>query len=118
MFKAIKYFVLAALYKKAKKSLTMLFIYVVLLLLSSFIMNDLMDISTGVTVYMLFLIKWILILSLLGLIVSSVLKIFNIATNPFEEKGNTPADTKRDRILCKEKLLTECDLIINKYLKD
>lgn len=96
----------------------MLFMYVVLLLLSIFIMNDLIDISIGVTVYILFLIKWVLILSLLGLIGFSVLKIFNIASNPFEEKENTPADTKRDRILCKEKLLTESDLIINKYLKD
>lgn len=87
MFKAFKYLLLASLYKKAKKSFMMLIVYVVSLILISFIINDLMSISTGVTVYILLLIKWASILSLLSLIGFSILKILNIATNPFESKS-------------------------------
>ena len=127
MFKALKYIFLANLYRKAKKSFTMLFIYVVSLILVSFIINDLISISTGVAVYILLLIKWVSILSLLSLIGFSILKIFNIATNPFESKENETTksnkekistDTKKDRILAKEKLFTQSDLIMQKYMKD
>ena len=127
MFKAFKYLLLASLYKKAKKSFVMLFVYVVSLILISFIINDLMSISTGVTVYILLLIKWASILSLLSLIGFSILKILNIATNPFESKENevtkndkskVSTDTKKERILAKEKLFTTSDIIVQKYMKD
>jgi hypothetical protein len=73
------------------------------------------------------LIKWVSILSLLSLIGFSILKIFNIATNPFEKKQDevvqdtkehTFQGTKKDRILAKEKLFTRSDLILQKYMKD
>jgi hypothetical protein len=127
MFKAFKYLLLASLYKKAKKSFMMLIVYVVSLILISFIINDLMSISTGVTVYILLLIKWASILSLLSLIGFSILKILNIATNPFESKENevtkndkskVSTDTKKERILAKEKLFTTSDIIVQKYMKD
>lgn len=127
MFKAFKYLLLASLYKKAKKSFMILFVYVVSLILISFIINDLMSISTGVTVYILLLIKWASILSLLSLIGFSILKILNIATNPFESKENevtkndkskVSTDTKKERILAKEKLFTTSDIIVQKYMKD
>ena len=126
MFKALKYFFLANLYRKAKKRFMMLFIYVVSLILVSFIINDLMSISTGITVYILLLIKWIVILSLLSLIGFNILKIFNIAINPFENKEaevlqdtkeHTSKNTKKERILAKEKLFTRSDLIFQKYKK-
>ena len=127
MFKTFKYLLLASLYKKAKKSFMMLFVYVVSLILISFIINDLMSISTGVSVYVLLLIKWASILSLLSLIGFSILKILNIATNPFESKENevtkndkskVSTDTKKERILAKEKLFTTSDIIVQKYMKD
>ena len=127
MFKAFKYLLLASLYKKAKKSFVMLFVYLVALMLISFIINDLMSVSTGVAIYILLLIKWVSILSLLSLIGFSILKIFNIATNPFESKEDEVTksnkekvftDTKKDRILAKEKLFTQSDLIMQKYMKD
>ena len=127
MFKTFKYLLLASLYKKAKKSFMILFVYVVSLILISFIINDLMSISTGVTVYILLLIKWASILSLLSLIGFSILKILNIATNPFESKENevtkndkskVSTDTKKERILAKEKLFTTSDIIVQKYMKD
>lgn len=127
MFKAIKYLLLVNLYKKAKKSFMMLFVYVVSLVLISFIINDLMSISTGAMVYIFLLVKWIAIISLLSLIGFSLLKIFNIATNPFEVKQNEVSkddeaqvsqNTKKDRILAKEKLFSRSDLIVQKYMKD
>ncbi len=127
MFRALKYLFLASLYKKAKKSFVMLFVYVVLLILFSLIMNDVMSIATGGIVYMLLPLKWIVILCLLGLIAFSALKIFNVAANQFKSKSidketksikQTPSSTKKERILTKEKLFTQSDLILQKYMKD
>ena len=115
MFKALKYLLLVSLYKKAKKSFVMLFVYLVTLVLISFIVNDLISISTGITVYIFLLIKWVSIFSLLGLIGFSIIKIFNIATNPFLDLEEDK--TKKDRILTKKKLFTQSDLIIQKYMK-
>ena len=126
MFKTLKYLFLASLYKKAKKSLLMLCVYVVSLILFSFMINDVISIATDEIIYILLPIKWIVILSLLSLIAFSMLKIFNIASNPFESKDKkryentkqTPSATKRERILTKEKLFTQSDLILQKYIKD
>ena len=124
MFKTLKYLFLASLYKKAKKNFVMLFAYVVSLILFSLMINDVISVATGGIVYILLPIKWIVILSLLSLIAFSVLKIFNIASNPFESKDKddntkqTPSATKKERILAKEKLLTQSDLILQKYMKD
>jgi len=126
MFKTLKYLFLASLYKKAKKSFVMLSVYIVSLILFSFMINDVISVATGGLVYILLPIKWIVILSLLGLIAFSVLKIFNIAANPFESKPidkktdvkQTPSATKKERILAKEKLFTQSDLILQKYMKD
>lgn len=127
MFKALKYFLLATLYKKAKKSFMMLFIYVTSLILISFILNDLISISSGITIYILLLIKWLSILLLLGLVGFSILKILNIATNPFEkhekevmdtDKTKAPVNNKKNRILEKDQLFTTSDLIMQKYMKD
>lgn len=124
MFKTLKYLFLASLYKKAKKSFVVLFAYVVSLILFSLMMNDVISVATGGIVYILLPMKWIVILSLLGLIAFSVLKIFNIASNPFDSKDKdentkqTPSSTKKERILAKEKLFTQSDLILQKYMKD
>jgi hypothetical protein len=127
MFKALKYFLLATLYKKAKKSFMMLFIYVTSLILISFILNDLINISSGISIYILLLVKWLSILLLLGLVVFSILKILNIATNPFEkhekevvdtDKTKAPVNNKKNRILEKDQLFTTSDLIMQKYMKD
>lgn len=126
MFKAFKYLFLVSLYKKAKYSFKMLFVDVVLLILVTLIINDLLSISTGMTVYILLLVKWAVILLLLGLIGLNIFKILNIATNPFEKKEDESApnskeellkDDKKNRILAKEELFTKSDLIIQKYMK-
>lgn len=126
MFKAFKYLFLVSLYKKAKYSFKMLLVDVVLLILINLIINDLLSISTGMTVYILLLVKWAVILVLLGLIGLNILKILNIATNPFEKiedesasdsKEELSKDAKKNQILAKEELFTKSDLIIQKYMK-
>jgi len=119
MFKVFKYLFLINLYKKAKKSFVMLFVYVISLMLISFIMNDLISVATGITVYLFLLVKWIIIFFLLILISFSVMKILNVARNPFEKKESVvKKDSKKNRIIEKEKLSTKSDLILQKYMKD
>ena len=54
----------------------------------------------------------------------TILKIINIATIPFTSEkvvsstDETVVDSKKDRILNKEKLFTKSDLILQKYMKD
>lgn len=119
MFKVFKYLLLVKLYQKAKKSFVMLFVYIVSLVLLSFMMDDIISISSDSLGYILVLIKWILNLLLLVLIASSILKIYTLASSPFEQKEKkVTVDTKKDRILAKEKLFTQSDLIMQKYTKD
>jgi predicted neutral ceramidase superfamily lipid hydrolase len=124
MFKALKYLFLANVYNKTKKSFLTLLISIVLLIVLSFMLNDAISIATGMSIYMLLMVKWISILSLLSLIGYSILKIVNIATAPLTMKksGQTNSeeviDNKKDRILNKEKLYTKSDLILKKYMKD
>ena len=123
MFRALKYLLLANLYKKAKKSFVMLFVFTVLLILFTFIVNDILSVSTGAMVYVVLLTKWIVIFSLLALMGFSVLKIFNVASKPFDKGEDSKSetaykDTKKEKILSKEKLSTTTDLILKKYTKE
>ena len=124
MFKILKYFFLANLYNKAKKSFFIIFGSIISLVLISLIINDAIPVASGMSVYILLLIKWISILSLLGLIGFNILRIINVATSPFstDEKGiitsENIVDAKKERILNKEILLSKSDLIMQKYMKD
>jgi len=125
MFKVLKYLLLANLYKRAKKSFYILFGSLISLLLTSLILNDAVSVASGISIYILLLVKWVIILSLLGLIGFSILKIINVATSPFatEEKSQDAnetiiVDVKKARVLNKEKLLSKSDLIMQKYMKD
>ena len=125
MFKVLKYLLLANLYNRAKKSFFILFGSLISLLLTSLILNDAVSVASGISIYILLLVKWIIILSLLGLIGFSILKIINVATSPFttEEKSQDAnetiiVDVKKARVLNKEKLLSKSDLIMQKYMKD
>ncbi len=123
MFKALKYLLFAGLYKKAKRSFLILFGSIIALILINLIISDAVNVSSGMSVYFLLMIKWTTNLFLLWLIGFNALKIFNIATNPFTNnqpkvKVTKESDSKKDRILSKEMLLTKSDLILQKYMKD
>lgn len=98
----------------------MLFVYFVSLILFLFIISDILSMASGLFIYIVLIVKWIVIPILLGLISFSILKIFNIASNPFDSTEEEPAvkDTKKEKILSKEKLQTKSDLILQKYMKD
>ena len=124
MFKVFKYLLLANLYNRTKKSFITILISIISLVVLSLMMNDAINVAAGMSVYMLLLLKWISILSLLGLIGYNILKIINIATTPFNTEKETQAsdekviDTRKDQILSKDKLYTKSDLILQKYMKD
>ena len=123
MFKALKYLLFAGLYKKAKKSFLILFGSIVTLILINLIISDAVGVSSGTSIFFLLITKWISNLFLLWLIGFNILKIFNIATNPFTSEPSKPkatkeSDGKKNRILDKETLFTKSDLIIQKYMRN
>ena len=127
MFKALKYLLYASLYQKAKSSFIILLVSTVVLVVGSFMMNDIIGVSSGITLYMLMMAKWVLIITMLGLISFSLLKIINIAMNPFSSKTATQevvnvtepvVDTKKENILNKEQIFTKSEMILQKYKKD
>ena len=122
MLKIFKYIFLANLYKKAKKSFLWLLGSFVSLILLSFILNDLISVSSGMSIYILLGIKWLGVLILLGLVGYNTIKIINVATTPFETTKVLPIstkknihDAKKEYILNKDRLLTKSDLIVQKY---
>lgn len=119
MFKTLKYFFLASLYKKTKKSFTMLFVYFIGLVLFTFFISDLLSIATGSYLYIVITLKWTVIPTLLLLLFLTLIKIINIASKPFDsnKSDEKPLDSKKENILSKEKLYTQSDLILQKYLR-
>ena len=119
MFKVVKYLFIANLYKRAKKSILFLSGSFIALILTTFLINDVIAVASGMSVYILLLSKWIMIVSLLIFIGFQVVKIINIASSPFSSSADKPSDgTKKENILNKEKIYTKSDLIVQKYMKD
>jgi len=121
MFKALKYLFLANTYKRAKSSVITLLLSFLGLVLTVWVISDLMSVSSGVVVYLLLLVKWIVILSLIILMGYSILKIINVASSPFsaEEEHSVAKDAdKKEYILNKDVLRSKSALIVEKYMKD
>lgn len=118
MLKLFKYLYLANLYKRAKKSFLMLFIYLLCLMLTVFIINDIISVTTTSSVYLFILIKWVVTIALLVLIGLSLIKIIDTALHPMRDEQNPiKKDSKKERILTKEKLRSKSDIIMQKYKK-
>ena len=123
MFKALKYLLLANLYSRAKRSFISLLVCIVSLVLVTFIMSDIIGVASGMTLHLLIIIKWLLVIGLMGFILFNMLKIINIATTPFSKYTQAKAvntskvDSRKERILNKEKLFTKSDSILEKYIK-
>ena len=121
MFKVFRYLFLVTLYKKAKKSFIILFLSIVTLPLISFMINDFINISKSSDLYMLIVLKWAIIISLIFLILYNIIKIINITINPFKDEQTSLKEKKQEfektYILEKKKLFTKSDNIINKYIK-
>jgi len=83
--------------------------------------NDFINISKSSDLYMLIVLKWAIIIILIFLILYNIIKIINIAINPFKEEQTSLKEKKQEfektYILKKKKLFTKSDKIINKYIK-
>jgi len=116
-----KYLFIANLYSKAKRSLLGAGVMLVLLVTSTFIMNDLLTVASGSEKYLFLLVKWVLVLFFMAMFGYYLLKVFNVATAPIRSKPKESEpvvrDDKKERILAKEQLLRKSDRIMDKYVK-
>lgn len=115
MFKALKYIYLTTLLQKAKKHFLMLVVYVISILIVNLIANDFIAINQGTMVYILIFMKWIFTLLLLGFLLFTLLKVINIASNPLKSTDTKDVDERKERIISRKTLLTQSNLIIQKY---
>lgn len=115
MFKIVKYYILLKIYQRAKKNIIAVIISGFLLVLSSYIFSDLIDIADD-SRYGLIVVKWILLLLLWSIIVFNMVKLFKAIPRPLKkEKKNTVQDTRKGRILHKKHLRSRSEIILNKY---
>ena len=120
MFKIFQYLYLASLFKRAKKGLVALIVYILLLFIISFMLNDFISVSAASTLYLLIALKWVSIVFLLSMIAYTLVKIYT-QLDPLEpfntsSKKSMPNE-KKEHILGKDKLRTKSDLIVEKYSK-
>ena len=122
MFKILKYLLAMSFYKKAKKQLILLTMLLLSLWVSSSVINDLIGASSGMNLYALIALKWIVMLALLSFIVLKILKIMHLLIpNPLSKekraKKSKNITPKKAYIMNKETLLTESEMILQKYSK-
>ena len=125
MFQMLKYFFVISLYKKAKKQFVILAISLITILLSSLIISDVMTVVSGLNLYVLIVLKWMIILSMIVLIALTLLKIMELATPiPIIKKhkkeitvDSEAVNRKKETTLKKDRLFTESEMILQKYAK-
>ena len=128
MFKILKYYFVITIYKKAKKQFLILAISLIIMILSGLIINDVMTVASDLNLYFLIVLKWIIIFLMMIYITFNFIKILKLAmpeTNPIIMKykniitlNNEPVNIKKETILKKDKLFTESDNILHKYIRD
>ncbi len=115
MFKIVKYYFLLNIYQRAKRNIIAVIISGFLLVLSSYIFNDLIDIADD-SKYGLIIVKWILLLLLWSIIAFNIVKVLNAIPRPLKkENKNIVRDTRKESILHKEHLISRSGIILNKY---
>ena len=121
MFKVFKYLFIANLYHKAKRSILGAAIMLLLLVISTFIMNDILSVASGSEKYLFLLLKWVLVLFFMAMVGYFLLKVFNAASSSISIKSRDTEpmieDIKKKRILGKNHLLSKSDRIMDKYVK-
>ncbi len=120
MFKTLKYLFLANTYRKAKRNILTIIAMFILLMFSTLLMNDLLDVATGGEKYIFLTVKWIMIFLFLSIIVYNTLKVLNAITQPLSIANSSKpkvVDTKKEHIMAKEQLSTKSDQIMQKYMK-
>ena len=92
----------------------------ILLMFSTLLINDLLDVATGSEKYIFLTVKWIMVFLLLSIIIYNTLKVLNAITQPLSIASSPKpkvVDTKKEHIMAKEQLSTKSDQIMQKYMK-
>ena len=114
MFKIAKYYFLLNWYQKTKRNMIAIIVFAVLFVVSTYMFADLIamaDEKLGLVIA-----KWIAIVGLLAVIAFNVGQIFKSVPTPFKkEEKDQVVDSRKEKIVSKEHLVSRSDLIINKY---
>ncbi len=118
MFKLAKYYVLVNIYKRARFSVLLVLVSLILMLITSLVFADLMAMANGSGKTVLIALKWFILFTLLGLMAYHLRKILRSASRPFgttESKAEIVNNKKRERLMSKENLHSRSDLVLEKY---
>jgi len=116
MFRIAKYYMLIGLYKRAKKNIVSIVMAILVMIFTSYLFADIIALSGEKYSYGFLVLKWFILLSAMIVIVVNIRKVMKIASRPFSSEVIEPAiDTRKEKILAKEKIMTRSDLIMEKY---
>jgi len=118
MFKFAKYYVLVNIYKRARVSVLLVLVSLILMLITSLVFADFMTMENGGGKRVLITVKWFILFTLLSLMVYHFRKIFRSASRPFgitESKAEIVVNKKRERLMAKDNLHRRSDLVLEKY---
>ena len=120
MFKLAKYYLLVHLYKRAKFSVVLVLVSLMLMLITSLVFVDLMAMAKGSAYVLLVVVKWFILFGLLGFVLYHIAKILRSASNTWciaQSKVETLTSKKKAQPMNKEKLRSRSDLVLEKYRK-
>jgi NADH:ubiquinone oxidoreductase subunit H len=118
MFKLAKYYVLVNIYKRARFSVLLVLISLVLMFITALIFSDLMAMVNVSGRTVLIAMKWLILFILIGLMAYHLRKILRSTSHPFgttEGKSEIVVNKKRERLMAKENLHSRSDLVLEKY---
>lgn len=122
MLKVIKYLFLAKIFKKANKNILAVIVSMFLIVFTSMLMNDLVDVSSGIYSYLFILFKWMFNVCFLAILVHNLIKLLAVLNESISlrtTKDKDPvSEAKRERVLNKECLATKSERIVQKYMKE
>jgi len=115
MFKMAKYYMLLRFYSQSKRSLLAIAISLSAMILLSYIFSDYTAMSDRQDRYTWITLKWIVMLSLFGIVLYHIRKVMQYISLPFTNREETQIDKRKEKLLQKERLHSRADLIIEKY---
>ena len=118
MFKLAKYYVLVNIYKRARFSVLLVLVSLILMFITSLVFADLMTMEDGGGKTVFIAVKWFILFTLLSLMFYHLRKILRSASRPFgitESKAEIIVNKKRERLMSKENLHSRSDLVLEKY---
>jgi len=117
--KIFQYLIIANIYKKAKKEIVLSVTLLLFLFIGTAMINDFMKITQGEFVYILVILKWFIIILFVGIILKIIKKAIILSIKPLPKKEKTNEKKQcHHNIMQKKILLTESEMILQKYRRD